>query len=78
MIAEVGALGADELTCRPGSVLARLAASAMGDHPSGTAVTNGLVRSTRELGGPPSNARADVVPPEGCGVLLILLQVGFT
>ena len=61
---------ADELTCRPGSVLAHLTVHAMGDHPSGTAVAGGLVRSTRELGRaalprPEGRlARADTVRPE--------------
>src|SRR5688572_21783772 len=56
----------------------------MGDHPSGTVVTNGLVRSTRELGRAALQrpdgrcTRADAAPPERNRVLLILLQVGFT
>jgi hypothetical protein len=79
--------GADELACRPGSVLASLTAFAMGDHPSRTAVAGGLVRSTRELGratlrhlrGGAALAQTLVRRPgRRPSVLLILLRVGFT
>src|SRR6266567_434989 len=60
-----------EPACRPGSVrpLAR-----GGGHPSGTAVADSLVRSTREhrAGRPQSLAQGAVAP------LLTLLRVGFT
>jgi hypothetical protein len=63
--------GAGEPACRPGSVrpLAR-----GGDHPSGTAVADSLVRPTREhrAGRPQTLAQGTVVP------LLALLRVGFT
>src|SRR3954467_14626194 len=87
MKAQVRGLSADELACRPGSVLARLTTLAMGDHPSRTAVADGLVRSTRELG------RAALQPLRSgtalaqtsvrrrgrrTRVLLVLLRVGFT
>ena len=70
---QVRPLEADELTCRPGSVLAHLTVLAMGDHPSGTAVAGDLVRSTRELG------RAALERSRGplAGTFLTLLQVGF-
>src|SRR5687767_565072 len=46
----------------------------MGDHPSGTAVAGGLVRSTRELG----RAALERSRRWPRATLLILLQVGFT
>src|SRR6266581_6094191 len=68
---QVRALQAGEPACRPGSVrpLAR-----GGGHPSGTAVSGSLVRSTREhrAGRPLSLAQGAVAP------LLTLLRVGFT
>ncbi len=42
--------GTDESACTPGSVPGCLAAIPMGDHPSGPAVADRLVRSTRRLG----------------------------
>jgi hypothetical protein len=68
---QVREIGGGEPACRPGSVrpLAR-----GGGHPSGTAVADSLVRSTREhrAGRPQSLAQGTVVP------LLTLLRVGFT
>lgn len=72
---QVRALGADELTCRPGSVLAdltvwwRCAAIHLG--PPLPAASCDLPVSS---GGPPSNAHAGRSEP----ALLILLLVGFT
>src|ERR1700678_4059388 len=69
--AQVKGMIVGEPACRPGSVrpLAR-----GGDHPSGTAVTDSLVRSTREhrAGRPPTLAQGTAVP------LLTWLRVGFT
>src|SRR6202522_855718 len=69
--AQVKGMIVGEPACRPGSVrpLAR-----GGDHPSGTAVTDSLVRSTREhrAGRPQTLAQGTAVP------LLTLLRVGFT
>ena len=84
---QVRAVEADELACRPGSVLARLATLAMGDHPSGVAVADDLVRSTRELGRAALRhlrGGAALAQPSYVGRsrrtddLLILLRAGFT
>jgi hypothetical protein len=40
----------DESACRPGSVLGHLAVVPMCGHPSGPAIADGLMRSTRRLG----------------------------
>ena len=60
-----------EPACRPGSVRPLTRG---GDHPSGTAVADSLVRSTREhrAGRPQTLAQGTAVP------LLTLLRVGFT
>jgi len=65
---------AGESACRPGSVHPLLRADG---HPSRTAVTDSLMRSTREhrAGRPQSLAQA---PRRWRGTLLTLLQVGFT
>jgi hypothetical protein len=60
----------DESVDKPDSVTA---VAGRGDHPSATAVTNGLVRSTRRLG----RAALECLRRR-VRVLLILLQVGFT
>ena len=41
---------ADESACRPGSVFGHLAVVPMCGHPSGRAIADTLVRSTRKLG----------------------------
>jgi hypothetical protein len=60
----------DESVDKPDSVAA---VAGRGDHPSATAVTNGLVRSTRRL----RRAALECLRRR-VRVLLILLQVGFT
>src|ERR1022692_1202622 len=69
------AQAAGEPACRPGSVhpLARA-----GGHPSGTAVTGSLVRSTREHRAGRPQALAQAPRPEERAALLTLLRVGFT
>src|SRR6266581_5613052 len=64
-----------EPACRPGSVhpLARA-----DGHPSGTAVADSLVRSTREHRAGRPRALAQETRPVGRGSLLTLLRVGFT
>ena len=57
--------GADESVCKPGSVLGSVTGAPLCGHPSTTAVTDSLLRSTRGSGGPPSNAHA--VPTRDAG-----------
>src|ERR1022692_693722 len=69
------AQAAGELACRPGSVHPLALA---GGHPSGTAIADSLVRSTREHRACRPQALAQAPRPEERGSLLTLLRVGFT
>ena len=64
-----------ESACRPGSVRPPKRADG---HPSGTAIADGLVRSTREHRAGRPQALAQSPRPERRGSLLTLLRVGFT
>ena len=67
--------GADESTCKPGSVFGAPFGAPMDDHPSRAAVTDNLMRSTRRLG----LAALERLRSTGRNRrLLTLLRVGFT
>ncbi len=66
---------AGESACRPGSVHPHARADG---HPSRTAVTGSLVRSTREHRAGRPRTLAQEPRPDGRGSLLTLLRVGFT
>src|SRR6516164_4763317 len=75
MNAQVTAMCGGEPACRPGSV--RPLARADG-HPSGTAVADSLVRSTREHRAGHPRPLAQAPRPERRTALVTLLRVGFT
>ena len=70
-------ISADESACTPGSVPGCLAAIPMGDHPSGPAVADRLVRSTRRLGRAALQRLRRSCHRSGT-TLSTLLRVGFT
>jgi hypothetical protein len=70
---QVGLWAAGESACRPGSVHPHQRA---GGHPSGTAVTGSLMRSTREHRA--GHPLAQAAPSEEDAALVTLLRVGFT